>query len=560
MLRLAILSLALLPLAAEAPGTAPDEAKKLAAEVDKIFAPMDTTASPGCALGVFQDGRVIYQRGYGMADLDHDVPITPASPFHVASVSKQFTAAAILLLAKDGKLALDDEVQKYVPEVPRFERPITLRQLLHHTSGLRDQWDLLDLAGWRYSLDLITDEDILSVVSRQKALNFPPGERHLYSNTGYTLLAQVVRRVSGQSLREFTEARIFGPLGMASTHFRDDHAEIVKHQALGYQPSPGSSPYRLSVTNFDTVGATSLVTTVLDLARWDENFYEPRVGGADFIRQMLEPGKLEGGKELAYAAGLVAGKYRGLATVEHGGADAGYRADLLRFPGRHFSVAVLCNLATAEPGRLARRVADLYLAKDLEPPSGGAAKAPAAAAVQLPAARLASRAGLYWNGAEEEAVLLLLKGGSLFARLGAQDLELRPTGESTFDVVGLGVSVRFEGAGRSKMGVTFEGSEQERLYEPVSEVKLGAQELAAYAGDYRSAEIDPVYRLAVEGGHLVLKRLKAKPDTLEPLFADTFRGAVGILRFTHTSAGPTGFTLSTGRIRGMRFERSSAVP
>src|ERR1035438_3209018 len=201
------------------------------APVDHIFEKWDKPASPGCALSVMKDGHIIYKRGYGMADLDHDVPITPSSVFHVASVSKQFTAASIVMLAQEGKLSLDDDVRKYIPELPDFHTKITIRHLIHHTSGLRDQWSLLGFAGWRYSLDLITDDDVLDLISRQKSLNFLPGERHVYCNTGYTLLAQIVKRVSGQSLREFTTARIFEPLGMKNTHFRDNHAEIVKNQA-----------------------------------------------------------------------------------------------------------------------------------------------------------------------------------------------------------------------------------------------------------------------------------------------------------------------------------------
>ena len=185
------------------PGT-----ENLTARVDAVFQAMDSTVSPGCALSVMKNGKIIYQRGYGMADLDHNVPITPMTVFHVASMSKQFTAASIFLLAKQGKVSLDDPVRKYISELPDFGTPVTIRELIHHTSGLRDQWDLLALWGWRYSLDLITNDDVMYVVSHQKELNFPPGTKFLYSNTGYTLLGEAVKRVSGQSLREFTTANI----------------------------------------------------------------------------------------------------------------------------------------------------------------------------------------------------------------------------------------------------------------------------------------------------------------------------------------------------------------
>ena len=221
-----------------------------------------------------------------------------------------------------------------MPELPDFGVPITLQHLLHHTSGLRDQWELLTLAGWRYSLDLITDADVLAVLSRQKTLNFLPGSKFLYSNTGFTLLAQVVKHVSGQSFRAFTSNRLFLPLGLSHTHFRDDHAEIVKDMAYAYAYHNGG--FGLSVTNFDTVGATSLLTTVEDLALWDENFYAARVGGEALIKQLQERGYLNDGTQLSYAAGLEIGKYRGLNIVSHAGADAGYRANLIRFPDQHF--------------------------------------------------------------------------------------------------------------------------------------------------------------------------------------------------------------------------------
>ena len=300
-----------------------------------------------------------------------------------------------------------------LPELPDFGARITIRHLIHHTSGLRDQWSLLGLAGWRYSLDLITDDDVLELMSRQKDLNFKPGEKHVYCNTGYTLLAQIVKRVSGQSFREFTTNRIFKPLDMKSTHFRDDHAEIVKHIAYGYVEGKGGNVYRLSVTNFDTVGATSLLTTVEDLAQWDENFYHPRVGGPELVEQQLQRGKLNSGKELDYAFGLVHGKYRGLRTIDHGGADAGYRADLLRFPEQHFSVACLCNKGEIKPSELTKKVADIYLADQLKEPP------PARAGVIREVRcclgeRLAQYAGLYWKKDDERAFRIVLKDGKLF--------------------------------------------------------------------------------------------------------------------------------------------------
>jgi CubicO group peptidase (beta-lactamase class C family) len=529
-------------------------------QVDKVFAEWDSTVSPGCALSVIKDGKIIYKRGYGMADLDHDIPINTETVFHVASISKQFTAAAILLLAQEGKLSLDDDVRKYIPELPDFGVLITIRHLIHHTSGLRDQWSLLGLAGWRYSLDLITDDDVLDVMSRQKELNFQPGEKHVYCNTGYTLLAQIVKRVSGQSFREFTTSRIFKPLDMKSTHFRDDHAEIVKHIAYGYVNGEGGNGYRLSVTNFDTVGATSLLTTVEDLAQWDENFYDPRVGGAALVQQQLERGKLNSGKELNYAAGLVHGKYRGLRTIDHGGADAGYRADLLRFPEQHFSVACLCNKGEIQPGMLTQKVADIYLAEDFKEPLPLPAE-PSAKGVAVPEERLAQYAGLYWKKDDEEARRIVLKDGKLFVANSPDDrLELMALSDNRFQLRVFPVVYTFEQAtaGAQRLTVQPPGEEKPDVFDRVAEFQPTASQLAGYAGDYVSAEIEPVYRIVVENGGLVLKRLKSKPQKLDPTVQDYFEAQTGNIHFQRDSAGKvTGFVLDTGRIKNFRFRKTA---
>jgi CubicO group peptidase (beta-lactamase class C family) len=537
-------------------------ARRLHDQTDKVFAKWDSTVSPGCALSVMQEGQIIYKRGYGMADLDHDVAITPETIFHVASISKQFTAAAIVLLAQDGKLSLDDDVHKYIDELPDFGARITIRHLIYHTSGLRDQWALLGLAGWRYSLDLITDDDVMGLMSRQKDLNFKPGEKHVYCNTGYTLLAQIVKRVSGQSFREFTTSRIFDPLGMKSTHFRDDHAEIVKHIAYGYEEGKGRNVYRLSVTNFDTVGATSLLTTVEDLAHWDENFYHPIVGGPELVAQQLQRGKLNSGKELDYAFGLEHGKYRGLATVDHGGADAGYRADLLRFPQQHFSVACLCNQAETNPSELARKVADIYLAEQLkEPPP--ARVDPSANPVSIPDERLSQYAGLYWKTDEERAMRILHKDGKLFLRASEEEnLELAPLADNRFMLVVFPVAFTFEqAAAGGSWRLSIQGPDQEKpdVFERVTQAQPSPDELSSYAGSYVSDEIEPIYRISVEKGSLVLKRLKSKPEKLQPTLVDYFEGSNGDLHFQRDQSGKiSGFLLNSGRIKNFRFRKMKA--
>ncbi len=530
-------------------------------QVDKVFAKWDSTVSPGCALSVIKDGQIIYMRGYGMADLDHDIPISPETVFHVASISKQFTAAAILLLAQERKLSLDDDVRKYITELPDFGTPITIRHLIYHTSGLRDQWSLLGLAGWRYSLDLITDDDVLELMSRQRDLNFTPGERHVYCNTGYTLLAQIVKRVSGQSFREFTTNRIFKPLAMKSTHFRDDHAEIVKHIAYGYVEGEGGNGYRLSVTNFDTVGATSLLTTVEDLAQWDENFYHPRVGGSEMVEQQLQRGKLNNGKELDYAFGLVHGKYRGLHIVDHGGADAGYRADLLRFPEQHFSVACLCNKGEIQPGELTHKVADIYLADRFKEPLPAPPES-SGKTIVVSGQRLARYAGLYWKKDDERALRIVLKDGKLFVAFSQEDrLELTALSENRFQLLVSPDTYTFDDAAAGapqRMSIQAPGEDKPAVFGRVTGFQPAPNQLLAYAGFYASAEIEPVYRIVVENGGLVLKRLKSKPQELEPTLEDYFQGPDADIHFQRDPAGKvTGFVLNSGRIKNFRFIKTA---
>lgn len=350
---------ALAVLLVAAPGTAqvvtPDSAGRW---VDSVLSRFASPESPGCAVGVTRAGSLVFAKGYGVADLEHDMPITPDTRFNIASVSKQFTAMSVVLLALDGKLSLDDSIQKWVPEVPSFgTNVITLRQLLNHTSGLRDYFTLLAVSGWP-SDGPLTEKQFLSLVGRQKNLNFAPGDEFLYSNTGYALLSIVVRRASGQSLRTFAAERIFKPLGMTHTEFRDDHTSLIPQRALGYEPS--GSTYRISQPEMDVVGDGGAYSTVEDLARWDANFQTGQVGGKRAIAMLQEPGMLNDGQPIPYALAMTIGEFHGLKTYSHGGAYGGYRSTFLRFPQRNVSVITLCNTSRASSS-LAEQVASVVL-------------------------------------------------------------------------------------------------------------------------------------------------------------------------------------------------------
>jgi CubicO group peptidase (beta-lactamase class C family) len=553
-LRLDLLVLLAATLCLATASTARSEPQDETARVDQLFQQWDKPASPGCAVAVMKDGRIVHKRGYGMADLDRGEKITPATVFHVGSISKQFTATAVLMLEHEGKLSLDDAVKTYVPELPDFGVKITLRHLLHHTSGLRDQWELLRLAGWLPS-DLITDQDVLTIMSRQRTLNFPPGSEFLYSNTGFTLLAQIVKRVSGKTFRSFTTERVFQPLVMEHSHFRDDHAEIVKNIAYGYRQK--GNRFDLNVPIFDTVGATSLLTTVEDLALWDENFCTARVGGEAIIKELQQPGRLDDGTAIDYAAGLVVAKYRGLKIVEHAGADAGYKAAMMRFPDQHFSVATLCNLASIDPSILNRKIADIYLASELS--STEAADSDFTTSPQPGPDRLAALAGVYVDPDDGIRVLRLhVEDGKLWG--GGPDgkgYELRAISDTRFRYVVFQTELSFRQdetgtptgfTARTKAGKSFQFS-RAIAYQPT------AAQLEDFTGVFRSDEIDVPYEVITKDGHLAV-RSKAPDLPLLPVTTDLFVNGQNRIRFTRNAQGQvSGALLSTGRIRNFRLVR-----
>ena len=327
-------------------------------QVDQIFARWAHEDSPGAAVAIVKNGKTLYSNGYGMANLEHNIPNTSKTIFHVASTSKQFTAFAIFLLEQDEKLSLDDDIHKHLPELPDFKKKIRIRHLIHHTSGLRDQWDLLVLAGWRMD-DVITHTDVMEIVKSQKELNFSPGEKYLYCNSGYTLLAEIVKRVSGKSLKEFCHKRIFIPLKMNDTHFHDDHRHIVPNRSDCYWAK--ESGWQKAVLSYAVVGATSLLTTTEDLAKWQRNLEVKTVGSNNVHRNLENRAVLNDGEKISYAGGIYHGNVSGHATLGHSGGDAGYVCHVERFTKQNLSVIVLANTNGIPAAKLAHRVGLIYL-------------------------------------------------------------------------------------------------------------------------------------------------------------------------------------------------------
>ena len=534
-------------------------ADKQTDKVDKLFAKWDKTDSPGCALGIIKDGKIIYKKGYGMANLEHGIPITPKSVFYIGSVSKQFVSMSIALLIKQEKLSLDDDIRKYLPEMPDYGTPITVQNLIYHTSGLRDYLTLLGIAG----IDFGTyhEDDVVELIARQKALNFSPGERYLYSNSGYFMLAVIVKRASGKSLRQFADENIFKPLEMKNSHFHDDYTMPIKNRASGYFPA-GGGKYKNFISTFDCVGSGGLFTSVEDLFLWDQNFYHHKVGGKDLIDLMHTKGKLNSGEELDYAFALVIGKYKGLKTVSHGGALGGYRSALIRFPEHNFSVICLSNLSSFNPIRLSRQVADIYLAdKFIEEKAKPEAKpAEKVKFITLPKKKLQEKKGAYIDPEDGAVIKLSLRGNTLILEMYGQRFSLAAISETEFKVLKAPVDtvIKFEKQkkGKPMLMHIFRDAEKSDTYESFKPAEPTPGQLKEYTGDYYSDELQVTFRLALKEGNLHFIHKNAAESPLQPTLQDKFtvRGyRINFIRDEEKKL--TGFTLDAGRVKNLRFDK-----
>ena len=464
------------------------------------------------------------------------------------SVSKQFTAASVVLAAEQGYLSLDDDVRKYIPELADYGHAITLRQMIHQTSGFRDFYTLLDLSG-HDAVDFNSPEEILKLVVHQRGLNNVPGDEWIYSNTNYFLLGVVVKRVTKKSLAEFAAANIFKPLGMSHTLFYDDHTLVVPGRVAAYDSDPHDS-FRVDwSTTFELVGAGGLMSTVDDLFLWDRNFYANRLGKGTLVPELQTPGVLNNGNKISYAMGLDLGDYRGLPIVEHGGGLFGYRTELLRFPEQKFSVICLCNIASAEPENLARKVADIYLADQLQP--GASALNPSRNEnvpdpAEFTGKYLDPRTHLMYTFTASKGNLMAW--GAVLRRINANQFYDLGSNVITFEAFNGTMHARLDLKGETY----FSGSR-------VQELHVGESVLASYTGQFRSAELDSVYGLSLEKDSLLLTLLNRTnpPQKLTPIGKDEFdAGDIGRLVFERGSGGRVfGFRVFTQAARGIAFKK-----
>jgi len=516
--------------------------------VKKIFAPYDHIDTPGCAVGVSLAGNEVLHAAYGMADLEHHVALTPDSVFEAGSVSKQFTAAAVLLLAEQGKLSLSDPVSKYFPELPNYGTAITIDHLLHHTSGLRDWGSVAEIAGWTRTTREYSNAWVLDIASHQKSLNYNPGDEWSYTNTGYNLLAILVQRVSGKSLAEFTHDNIFLPLGMHTTSWRDDFQRIVPDRAIAYAQSSGVEHQLMPFEN--AYGNGGLLTTVDDLLRWNARFGSAKIGDATFVKSELEPGRLNDGRSLFYSAGLFLTAHFGVREISHSGATAGYRAWLGYYPDQQLSVAVLCNAAEANTTLLGHNVVDLYL------PRTGADEAQAESKSNPPLVPDAE--GLYESRRDHSTFSIERKDGRLVARgsapitaLSATSFRLSPEGatyELETDAAGMVTALRV-------LSMGYEAD----TFEKVERAKPSQAEMQAVAGDYISDEAETKLKVVLTPKGLEIHQ---RPDTvypLKPTYAGGFECELGSIRFLRDASGHvTGLSLGDSRMWDLRFQRVAA--
>jgi CubicO group peptidase (beta-lactamase class C family) len=511
-------------------------------DVDKLFARW-TSSTPGCAVGVARDGAPVLTKAYGMADLEHDVPNTPDTIFEAGSVSKQFTAAAVLLLAREGKLSLDDPARTYVPELPDYPAPVTIRQMLTHTSGLRDWGNVAGITGWPRTTRVHTHAHVLEILSRQKALNFTPGTRWSYSNSGFNLAAIIVSRVSGMPFAEFTRQRLFAPLAMTRTSWRDDYTRVVKGRAIAYSEEKDGFHTEMPFENVH--GNGGLLTTVGDLLKWNEHYVNATTPeDKAWVARQQEIGRFSDGRQHDYAFGLWINDYKGVKNVYHSGSTAGYRAHLNRFPDAHLSVAVLCNVTTGDATRTANAVSDIYLADRLKPQPAPKPARP------LTADEARDFSGLYRNTVTglpvtveaTEGSLRLLPNTTLVLTSGAQFIAPSRT------------TWTFDGRGGVRSVDPFGRVD---TFERVPPARPTSEDLRAFEGTYDSDEAETTLTAKVEADALVITRRPDTRLTLTPIYADAFRAqALGTLIFRRDGTGRvTALSVIQDRVWDLRFTR-----
>lgn len=543
-----LLLLALIPQLLVAQNLTADNIKK----IDSVFSKFNF-GTPGASIAVMQNGEVIFEKGYGMANLEYNIPITPQTIFHIASVSKQYAAFCMLLLEQDGKLSVDDDIRKYLPYVPDFGKKITIRQLINHTSGLRDQWALLANAGWQLD-DVITTEHVVKLVSKQRGLNFDPGAEYLYCNTGYTLLGEIVLERTGRTLRQFTDERIFKPLGMTRTHFHDNYRELVPGRSYSYSKD-STGKYQLDLLSYSIVGATSLFTTVEDELKWLHNYETGQVGGKALIERMYQVGVLNDGRKLNYAFGISIDQFNGWKEIAHSGGDAGFRTYAARYPEKNLEITVFSNYGDANPIQLTHKVVEILVPEKIPIPETAVLPVADSSFHKRMQGRFYSERG--------NAIQLVWKNAALYEQQqngpATSPIQFTTAGNNRFPIKGRNHTLILESTANDKdsiPGFLVETQNNIVRYKrrPVQPQKITSE----FAGRYYGAETEAFYTVVEKAGALFLEHRKYSTVPLTPFAPDQFTTSfwwMNHIHFLRNSKGKiTGFEVNSGRLQHLRYD------
>lgn len=529
---------------------------QLESKIDSLFT--EYSNSPGLAIGVYSKGELLFKKGYGIANLDYDIKITPETVFDIGSVSKQFTAACIVLLENEGKLSLDDDIRKYVPEISEFdEGKITIRNLLHHTSGLRDYLGLMYLSGISYD-DTFTEETGLDILARQNELNFIPGGEFLYSNSGYLTLAIIIRRVSGESIGSFAQKNIFTPLEMKNTFIYEDGAKVVKNRAIGYSKE-GDEYKREHHFDFVVGGDGQVYTTIEDFFKWSENFKDNNLGNDSFLNKMLTKGILSNGESIDYALGLSHGTYKNHKTIAHGGAWGGFRANYLQFPEEDLAIAIMSNLGNVNAGQKAEQIADLILKDKFDKKVEESEKESPKIEIPKTIFSLTQLVGDY-EIQPGFIASFTIKNDSLnvFQNWNKSTYNIIKISGNTFQISGnedLSFSFSNLKDGFTQTLTVLQGA-RETIAPRKKEVDTSGISLNDYTGSFFSKELDVTYDFEIENEVLVVSiggKQGPKDCTISEI--DQFTMEFGLIRFQRTDGQISGFELDSGRVKNLKFNK-----
>jgi CubicO group peptidase (beta-lactamase class C family) len=535
--------------------------------IDSLFIKWDQQNVPGGTIGIIKDGKLIYAKEYGIADLEHNIKITPSSVFNICAESQQFVAFSLLLLEEQGKLNLDDTVQKHLPDFPEYDAPLTIRHFIHHTSGIRHYRPLVELKG-RSLLDNVEADEVYALIKHQKALNFLPGKKFAWSNSGYFLLAKIIEKVSGKSLREFTKEHIFDPLGMKNTLFYDDNTDLIKNKVFSYNKKSAEDGFDNVMNRTNLIGAGGIYSTIEDLFLWDQNFYNNKLGkgGQKIITNMYKEGRLNNGESSGHAYGLISNNYKGLKTFENGGSFAGYQSEILRFPDENFSVIILANRGDADPWVLAYHVADVLLKDKFIDLSKNKGNSTDNKTGNLDSSNVKEKFSLEQITGDYEIEpgrllkfnitnnsLQLLEGwGASFMLKNTKKNIFKTTKDPNLQFV---FSELNNNNNNVTQKLTILGPSIKSTAKRKEKVDFSNLQLIDYIGDFYSEEIDATHLLFLEDGKLKVKIANNEALTLTPYGIDTFHSESYFVNFIKTNGKVSGFNLKAGWVTNLKFKK-----